>query len=565
LVVKTGLTLQRFMINKSAQRTVSRLALSPPWSALILAIACLIALTWWWARGRVVPLPELPTAAAQQFPCVSYSPFRHPDLNPFNYLASVSPAQIEVDLKLLKSVTNCVRTYGLTQGLDSVPAVAKKLGMKVKLGIWLARDTQQNQAQLSKGLSLAQQYPDVIDLLIVGNEVLLRREMTPLQLRDILRSAKAQSPVPITYADVWEFWQRNASLAEQVDIVTVHILPYWEDQPVSVNKAAQHVREIGNTMQKYFKDKPIWIGETGWPAAGRQRDGAVAGKVEQAIFFRDLMLLAPTVGQSFNVIEAFDQPWKRSFEGAMGGYWGLFDVQGQPRVSLSGGAVEDSNWWRGFISAGLGGVLGVLLTSLVTRRYGYALLVGCFGGALLGAIGATQVLMSSLWDRSPFELAVSIGLSFVGASATVLSLVQLMINTGDQPTQMLSEKATHRLYRIADFARLAVLFCAASAALVLLLDSRYRPFPWWWFLAPTASWLALKVGTLNTVNLRVGQSQFLACALVIFSLGFMVQEGWHNAQAISYGFLMLSLAGVAMWSSSKWNNDEKHPTALAKI
>ena len=35
----------------------------------------------------------------------------------------------------------------------------------------------------------------------------------------------AQVTVPVTYADVWEYWLRNREVYEAVDFVTIHILP----------------------------------------------------------------------------------------------------------------------------------------------------------------------------------------------------------------------------------------------------------------------------------------------------------------------------------------------------
>ena len=275
------------------------------WAALLIqAIALLIVLGWWFARGISFSLDARTVSEAsvsKLLPCVSYSPFRtrdgdgdghgdgHGEVNPFNPAASVTPAQIESDLRILKTRTNCIRTYGLSQGLDAVPAIVQKLGMRMKLGVWLARDEAQNRRELDRGMALARQYKDVVDLLVVGNEVLLRRELSPETLGKILADARQHSPVPVTYADVWEFWLRNASLAPHVDVVTVHILPYWEDEPVAVKDAVAYVFSIAAKMQQQFADKPVWVGETGWPAAGRQRAAAVPGSVEQSRFISELL------------------------------------------------------------------------------------------------------------------------------------------------------------------------------------------------------------------------------------------------------------------------------------
>ena len=93
---------------------------------LIQGLALALILGWWWQRGRTVDLQVL-AAAAQALPCVSYAPFRRPDINPFNPPAVVTPEQIEEDLTILKARTTCIRTYGLGQGLDALPAVAARL------------------------------------------------------------------------------------------------------------------------------------------------------------------------------------------------------------------------------------------------------------------------------------------------------------------------------------------------------------------------------------------------------------------------------------------------------
>lgn len=500
----------------------------------------LIALGWWGERGLSYPLPmSLESAASEPIllPCVSYSPFRHregrDDITPFNYLVNVSPAQIETDLRILKTLTNCVRTYGLSQGQDAVPAVARKLGMRVRLGIWLSRDEAQNRLQLNRGIQLANEFKDVVDLLVVGNEVLLRREVSPDALGRYLSEARQRSPVPITYADVWEFWQRHAALAQHVDVVTVHILPYWEDEPVRVSLAADHVLSVAAKMQQQFEGKPIWVGETGWPAAGRQRAGAVPGKVEQSRFLNDLITLADAQKQAqlnspnFNVIEGFDQPWKRSFEGAMGGYWGLFDQFGQTRVQMGGGITEDTHWWRGFLCATLAGALA-LLTCIILRLSTVSAVSVVLSAALLGALVPLQWLMMQQWDRSPREMAVSGFLALLGMAVTWVSL---------------QEKST----RTQEALRLTLLFAAATAALVLLLESRYRPFPWWWFLAPTVALWAQRIRMGSWAERAPPEALLMAAVIAVSAVGMMWAEGWRNLQALLYGVLLLLLAAGVLW------------------
>ena len=89
-----------------------------------------------------------------------------------------------------------------------------------------------------------------------------------------------------------------------------------------------------------FPGKEILIGETGWPSQGRMREGALPSRANQARVVSEILDLAKREGFRVNLIEAYDQPWKRQLEGTVGGYWGLFDdakraVKYPPGVAIS--------------------------------------------------------------------------------------------------------------------------------------------------------------------------------------------------------------------------------------
>jgi hypothetical protein len=300
----------------------------------------------------------------------------------------------------------------------------------------------------------------------------------------------------------------------------VHILPYWEDDPVAVRDAVSHVLSIAAKVQQHFAGKPIWIGETGWPAAGRQRAGAVPGKVEQSRFVSELLERGRAL--NYNLIEGFDQPWKRSFEGAMGGYWGLFDQLGRARVAFTGIVVEDAHWWRGPLGAVTGGLAGAVFAYLVRIRTAPLLLAG----ALLGALAPVQWLMVQQWDRSPREQALSALLAVIGAVSSLAVLFP-------------------KWAKIEQLTRITLLFAAATAALVLLVDARYRPFPWWWFLAPVTALMALRMSGGDSTHKPSSEARLLSAALAMCAVLIAINEGWRNAQALSYCGLLLALAVAA--------------------
>jgi glucan 1,3-beta-glucosidase len=227
------------------------------------------------------------------------------------------------------------------------------VGLKVIQGIWLSSNRQKNAIQIATGIRLAKEFPSVITALVVGNEVLLRGEMTQSDLAATIRSVKAQVPVPVTYADVWEFWLRYREIYDAVDFVTIHILPYWEDFPIRAKYAAAHVEQIRRRMEVAFPGKEILIGETGWPSAGRMRDGALPSRTNQARVVSEILDLAKRENFRVNLIEAYDQPWKRELEGTMGGNWGLIDSVHRALKYPPGIAISNYPSWKLQMAGGM--------------------------------------------------------------------------------------------------------------------------------------------------------------------------------------------------------------------
>ena len=114
----------------------------------VAALAAIAGLAWWYARGQPVTLSD---AGIEKLPCVSYAPYRLPGHTPFTKGFVVSPAQIDADLALLAQRTRCVRTYSVDQGLAAVPALARKHGLRVLLGLWIGRDRAENERELARG------------------------------------------------------------------------------------------------------------------------------------------------------------------------------------------------------------------------------------------------------------------------------------------------------------------------------------------------------------------------------------------------------------------------------
>ena len=326
----------------------------------------MIAALWWWLATPIT-LARAPIDPNAKLQCVSYAPFRGAQ-TPLIPTTQISPEQIAQDLAQLAKITDCVRTYSIENGLDQVPALAAKVGLKVIQGIWLSSNRIKNLAQIAVAVELTKEHPGVITALVVGNEVLLRGEMTTSDLAANIRSVKARVTVPVTYADVWEFWLRNREVYEAVDFVTIHILPYWEDMPVRAKFAAGHVDDIRKRMAVAFPNKEILIGETGWPSAGRMREGALPSRTNQARVVSEILDLAKREKFRVNLIEAYDQPWKRQLEGTVGGYWGLIDDAQRAVKYPPGEPISNYPSWKLQMGCGMALSVFVFLAGWLTLR-----------------------------------------------------------------------------------------------------------------------------------------------------------------------------------------------------
>ena len=340
--------------------------------------ALLILLAWWWL-GAPVDL-GLSRPPAEKFYCLSYAPFRGAQ-NPLVEGTRVEPWQIDEDLALAAKYTGCIRTYSVEDGRDDVLKSARRYGLKVLHGVWVSGDPERTRRQVEATIAYAKAYPDVITAIVVGNEVLLRGEMTAADLIGVIREVKAHVSVPVTYADVWEFWLRNPDVQSAVDFVTVHILPYWEDFPIPAVRAAAHVAAIRAKVAAAFPGKEIVIGEFGWPSAGRMREAARPSNSNQARAIIETLALAERENFRVNIIEAFDQPWKRALEGTVGGYWGIIDRGNGGLKFGSGGGVSDHPHWLAQAMA------GIVLAALT------------FGGAFAGGRGRESGRFDMAVDR----------------------------------------------------------------------------------------------------------------------------------------------------------------------
>jgi glucan 1,3-beta-glucosidase len=512
-----------------------------------LVAACVVG-AWAWL-GAEVELPQAPFGPDGRLDCVSYAPFRG-DQNPLGPGTVVEPWQIDQDLAQLKRLTNCIRTYSIDHGLDKIPEIAKRHGMKVLHGLWLSSLPDLTRRQISTTIDLANRFPDVIEAIIVGNEVLLRGEMSAPDLARTIREVKAKVPMRVTYADVWEFWLRHRDVAAAVDFITIHILPYWEDHPIPVDQAARHVGLIRKNIVAAFPEKEIFVGEFGWPSAGRMREGALPSPVNAARVLHEVVAAGKQQNYRVNLIEAYDQPWKRKLEGTVGGYWGLYDAYDRRAKFVWGGTVSNHPHWRiqaagGIAFAGL--IFGVAW--LASRRQPQSLrawlgvaAIAVVAGILTGwivEIVPIESLTTIDWIRSLAWLSVAAVTPVVGAAAIVSgvrvpSLASMLGHRGSAPTNKLAFALGACL--------IVLVVLSVQSALGLVFNPRYRDFPFAALTSAAVPFATLMAAWPTRKDVQPNAETVAAGVLLLCAVFIALAETFANWQALWFCAGLVALA-----------------------
>ena len=322
---------------------------------LIIAIAIAILSSVLWALANRPDMEPPWPSVIQGF---AFSPMRADD----NPIEDLLPAveEIDQDLALLEHKTHAVRTYGVSGTLGEIPALAKRYNINVALGASISGDEEDNASEVQTLIRIADQQRQNVVRVIIGNEVILREDLSTEQLIEHIRLARAELDIPVSTAEPWDIWLKHPELAANVDFLAVHMLPYWEG--IHLDRAVDYIVEHMNLLSSTYPDKPIVIAEVGWPSNGRTRKEAVSSKANEAVFLRRFIERAEQEHYVYYVMEAFDQPWKRANEGSVGSYWGVYDVDRQPKFEFTEAILSIPQW---HLLAGISIVMAAITFALL--------------------------------------------------------------------------------------------------------------------------------------------------------------------------------------------------------
>lgn len=438
--------------------------------------------------------------------------------------------------------------------MAKVPELARKYGLNVALGAWLDKHLDKNQVAVESIIKIADKNRKNDVRVILGNETILREDLSIAELGKYLDYARKELGMPVSTAEPWHVWVNHPELAQHVDYIAVHMLPFWEG--VNLETSVDYIVDKVDRLKQMFPGKPVIITEVGWPSNGRTIKSAVASEVGQAKFLRRFLYRAGQEGYIYYVMEAFDQPWKRTLEGAVGAYWGVYDVERNAKFEFVKPIVGLPQWQKlAVISVLLAAmVFAILLTDSVTlnRRgsvflamiayllttvivwiaYDYsrqymtiaAVIVGII--RMLGMLGVIMVLLieahewaETLWVKGRRRKLIP-----VSVAEDQLPMVSIHVPAYNEPPDMLIE--TLNSLAALDYPRYEVLFIDNNTKdeavwrpveqHCLTLVEKFRFF----HKAPLAGF---KAGALN---FALSQTAAEATVIAVIDSDYCVEPSW---------------------------------------
>lgn len=237
----------------------------------------------------------------------------------------ITEQQVKQRLALIAPHVNWIRTFSCTEGNQLIPKVAKEFGLKVLTGIWLDDDLENNELELQNAIELAQS--GLVDLLAVGNEVLLRGDLTESQLISyIQRAKKSCQGTAVGYVDAYFEFVDHPKVTEQCDVIFANCYPFWEGYPAE--HALVYMKEMYRQAVLAADGKPVIISETGWPDVGTPFKQSVPSQTNAMRYFINAYQWAEQENIPLFYFSSFDESWKVDDEGDVGAYWGVWDKDG---------------------------------------------------------------------------------------------------------------------------------------------------------------------------------------------------------------------------------------------
>jgi len=244
------------------------------------------------------------------------------------YLENQSPGsqiteqQIETRMKIIQPYVKWVRSFSCIDGNEFIPKIAHKYGLKTLVGAWLGNDKEKNEIEIESIIKVAK--AGYADIIAVGNEVLLRGDLTEDEIINYVQKVKMEIPnIPLGYVDAYFEFVNHPRLCNVSDVILANCYPFWEGYPLEHSLA--YLKNMYHSAVNAARGKKVIISETGWPNLGTPDRKAVPSYENALIYFINAFTWANQEKVDIFYFSSFDETWKIEKEGDVGAYWGLWD------------------------------------------------------------------------------------------------------------------------------------------------------------------------------------------------------------------------------------------------
>lgn len=280
--------------------------------------------------------------------------------------------EIREDLMLLHEHWRYLRLFDCDPHAETVLEVIRKenLGFRLMLGAYINAEMNNfncpwnggvyseeqleingadNQKKIDRLIELANQHPDLVFSVSVGNEACVDwtdHYVPESKVLEYVVQVKGQIAQPVTFCENYAPWLfKLEKLAGAVDFISIHTYPVWEYK--HIDESLDYTKENFWSVAKKYPDKPVVITEAGWAtnSNGRGINPANVNEEYQRIYFERLMEWVEKENILAFFFEAFDETWKGSPEPLEPEkHWGLFKIDRTPKRAMSDLFPSDKNF-----------------------------------------------------------------------------------------------------------------------------------------------------------------------------------------------------------------------------
>lgn len=229
-------------------------------------------------------------------------------------------------MKIIQPYTQWIRSFSCTEGNEAIPRIAKELGIKTMVGAWLGDDPKINKQEVENLIALANE--GFVDIAAVGNEVMLRGDLTEDELLSTIQHVREAIPdIPVAYVDAYYEFAERPRITEACDVILANCYPFWEG--CDMDYSLLYMKDMYQRALRAANGKKVIISETGWPEKGTSLEGAYPSYENALKYFMNTQKWAEEDNIEVFYFSSFDESWKVGAEGDVGAYWGLWDKDEQ--------------------------------------------------------------------------------------------------------------------------------------------------------------------------------------------------------------------------------------------